>query len=204
MKPNNADRPAGGAGGSVAETVGKLLQDHSNLLVPAVFIVGIAMVYMLGLRAGPREASAEEQQNELRVESALTGLDRPTDDDRDAESVVRSFYTDTKRRQIPVEYLRRNVFSMSIQAGGDSEHQGHSDTGSDVTGGSSALHQALVRAKALRLQSVLLSEHDSRALISDTLVSEGQTIESWTVTEIRRRSVVLSWNGHNYVLELPQ
>lgn len=204
MKRNDTNKPAAGAGGSVAMMVGKLLSSHGNLLVPAVFVLGIAVVYMLGLRAGPREASADERQNELRVETALTRLDQVKTDDRDAKTVVQSFYTNTKRRQIPVESLSRNVFAPNRRPGDDSTADQHDRGTERGISGSSALHQALSRAKALKLQSVLSGQSDSRALISDTLVSEGQTIEGWTVSEIRRRSVVLTWEGHSYVLEMPQ
>lgn len=203
MKQNSHGKPATGAGGAVTVAVGKLLHDHGNLVVPAVFVMGIAIVYMLGMRAGPREASADEQQNELRVETALTRLDNVETDDRDAKTVVQSFYTDTKRRQIPADELQRNIFAAE-HTGRSDGRQGYDSDGGDSSGGSSALRDALSRARSLRLQSVLSGQNDSRALISDTLVSEGETIEGWTVSEIRRRSVVLTWNGRSYVLEMPQ
>ncbi|MFP3936892.1 MAG: hypothetical protein ACLFVW_01030 [Phycisphaerae bacterium] len=204
MKQNSQEKPATGAGGSLAVAAGKLLHDHGNLVVPAVFVMGIAVVYMLGMRAGPREASADEQQNELRVESALDRLDRVETDDRDAKTVVQSFYTNTKRRQIPAGNLSRNVFTTE-HAGLGEDPQSYSESdGGESSGGSSAQREALSRVKSLRLQSVLSGQSDSRALISDTLVSEGETIEGWTVSEIRRRSVILTWNDRSYVLQMPQ
>jgi hypothetical protein len=204
-KPKTGPRALSGAGGSMLAAADKLLTHHGNLLVPALFVAGIVAVYLLGLRVGPREASADEQQNEMRVETALVRLDQFADDGRDAETVVRSFYTDTSRRQIPLGDLARNGFVFDPRdATGESQPDHRNAISETRAGGSSALHQAVARAKRLKLQSVLSGRNGSKALISDNLLSEGQTIDGWTVSKINPRNVVLTWEGHQYVLEMPR
>ncbi len=208
MKPHKTDKQA---------SVGRLAfdADHLRMLVqralgrpralavPALFLVGIVIVYMLGLRAGPRQASADEQQNEMRVEAALVRLDTAeADDDRNAKEVVESFYTDTRRRQVPIDELVRNAFVFEPR-GREADEDGPL-SGTEYGSERSGLHQAVARAKTLNLQSVLKGSGSSRALISDTLVSQGETIAGWTVEEIRPRSVVLTWEEHRFVLEMPQ
>jgi hypothetical protein len=203
-KPTTGPKALSGTGGSMLSAADKLLTNHGNLLMPALFVLGVVGVYLLGLRAGPRQVSADEQQNELRVETALVRLDQFSENDEDAEAVVRSFYTDTRRRQIPIDQLARNGFVFDPRdATDDGRRTDRSAVDETNLGGSSALHRAVAKAKTLRLQSVLSGQNGSRALISDNLLSEGQTIEGWTVSEIRPRSVVLTWQGHQYVLEMP-
>ena len=53
----------------------------------------------------------------------------------------------------------------------------------------------------MRLQSILFGEQ-TVAVISNNLLTEGQQIDGWTVTQIRRRSVTLKWKDKTFVLEM--
>lgn len=209
MSRQNSTRPdaAGGSSGSPIFAAGsKLLSNHGNLLLPVLFVLGVLSVYLLGLGMGPRQASAGEQQDEMRVESALNRLDQFTaHEGEDARQVVQSFYTDTERRQVPIDRLTGNPYVFHVnEATEDRPDAGNYGGDRPHDGGAGALREAIRAAKRLNLQSVLTGPSGSKALISDNLLSEGQTVAGWTVSEIRPRSVVLTWKGHRFVLKLPQ
>jgi hypothetical protein len=59
----------------------------------------------------------------------------------------------------------------------------------------------LAAAKGLKLQSVL-SGRTPTAMISNNVLTVGQTISGWTVAEIHPRYVVLTWETHKFELRM--
>ena len=56
----------------------------------------------------------------------------------------------------------------------------------------------------LSLQSVVTGEHGTMAMISNNLLTVGQRIHGWTVSEIGPRHVVLAWKDRQHVLHMPR
>lgn len=180
-----------------------------NLLLIALFAAALGALYLLRLRATPAQASAEQLRVQSEVDAALTNLSNvrlaarePTDGAPDVADV---FYFEAEHRQIPLSELRGNPF-VFVAPSPKTYPLVPLKTGAQETNKEEAqqLSEALAAVKTLRLQSVLTGEHGATAMISNNLLTEGQKIRGWTVESIRSRQVVLIWQGHTYVLRMPE
>jgi hypothetical protein len=64
------------------------------------------------------------------------------------------------------------------------------------------LQRMTLVADGLHLESILLSDSGPTAVISGKLVTKGQMIEGWCVSEIHPKKVVLTWDGHILTLAI--
>jgi len=178
-----------------------------NWPLAALFAVGIACLYGMSLMKGPAAASAEQMQVQSSVEDALAKLNvaPSVDADKNTATIVETFYAQAKSRQISPSLLRSNPFLFraavrpapvptpapeSATAAKPAEPEGQAD--------------ALAAVKTLNLQSVIIRGESRVALISDNLLTEGQTIHGWTVKKIGPREVHLQWRDQDYILKMSE
>ncbi len=187
---------------------GKLRQlGGGNLVLVGLFIAGILCVYFLSIRKGPSEASAEQLNAEAKVDVALHHIREEAGDragrPSEAMAVVKTFYHETGARQIPVSKLNGNPFVFKPPGHEDSAATDTRESGSSGLD-SPAYVQSLGAVDRLRLQSILKGPNGAIAMISNNLLTVGQTIEGWKVVKIHPREVILSGNGRQYVLKMQQ
>jgi hypothetical protein len=175
----------------------------ANLLLAALFVAGIGGVYLLSLRQGPAEASAQERQTEVQVDTALARLSAGSVAQARAKTLVDAFYYQASQRQIPVEDLWGNPFQYTpprrpqpIEKPEDKAPKG------PAAGERPSGPDPLAEARKLSLQSVLRGTDGSKAMISNNLLAEGQMIRGWTVQSIEPRKVVLTREGKTYILKM--
>lgn len=181
-----------------------------NLVLVGLFAASIACVYLLSLRSTPAAASAEQRRIELHVESALSLLARPNPTDaeksRRAQAVLDAFYCQAAQRQIPLEKLSGNpfVFKPPGKVKLPAEAEPSVAPPDPENPRDEDLSEAIAAVGQLTLQSVLTGSSGATAMISNNILSEGQTIRGWTIISIRPREVLLKWNDQRYVLKMPQ
>lgn len=181
-----------------------------NALVIGLFLAGIAAVYLLSLRGGPAEASAEQRAAEQQVESALDQLGRlpsgSTPGSKRAMEVVNTFYYEASQRQIPPDQLRDNPFCFHapsrVETPAKTAPDPEPQTDPKVAAREKRLSEAMQAARSLQLQSILKGGDGAKALISNNLLSEGDLIQGWTIRKIESKQVLLDWKEHTYVLEM--
>jgi hypothetical protein len=188
---------------------------QGNMPLVVLFAAGIACVYLLSLRQGPARASAQQQADELRVESALIQLRVRADEAKtpagsaaamagSAAALVETFYYETKQRQIPPDQLAGNPFEFKPPKKESPKSVAALPTESEEPLGDATRYgDALTAVKQLRLQSVLSGPYGATAMISNNLLTEGQVICGWTVSKIQPQSVILTWKDQTYELKMP-
>ncbi len=191
------DPAAAGDGGSTKPSLSK-----ANLLLATLFLAGLGGVYLLSLRGGPAEASAEQQAVKMQVEAALTAISGAPKS-RKAREVVESFYRAAADRQIPLKDLSGNpfVYSPPPRLEPVKPEKPAPDQKSEEDPAARRLSEAMEKIRDVQLQSVLMGSTPT-AMISNNLLTEGQTLQGWTVAEIDTRRVVLTWQGHRHVLTM--
>jgi len=181
----------------------------SSFLPAGMFVAGLACVLLLAAQSGPAPASAQATQTETQVESTLSRLvssaqagKLPAGQD---EAIINTFYYEARHRQISVADLRSNPFVFTRIAGvsGASLLGAAPAASQAASDGALEYGQAVLAARGLTLQTILTGSGRSTAMISNNLLTEGQTICGWTVSEIRPREVVLVWKDKTHVLALP-
>jgi hypothetical protein len=181
---------------------------QGNMPLVVLFAAGIVCVYLLSLRQGPARASAQQQADEMRVESALVQLRVRADGTKtpagSAAAMVETFYYETRQRQIPPDQLVGNPFEFKLPRNESPKPVATPPTGSEEPlGDVTRFGDALAAVKQLRLQSVLSGPYGATAMISNNLLTEGQVICGWTVSKIQPQSVILMWKDQTYELKMP-
>jgi hypothetical protein len=177
---------------------------RNNLILACLFAAGLLGVYLLSLRGGPTQASAEQLQAEQQVDAALLAKSPSIKDSRSAKTIVDSFYEEARLRQIPIGSLKTNPFLQRVRLAAAIAPAATNPAESAIATVASMDQTAATDAvKQLKLQTIL-SGADGRALamISNNLISEGQTISGWTVIKINPKDVTLSWKDQKYTLQL--
>ncbi|MDY6914165.1 MAG: hypothetical protein SVT52_06905 [Planctomycetota bacterium] len=179
--------------------------NRNNLILVVLFAVGIGCVYLLSLRSGPAEASAWQQQAELDVQNAITAWSQADlDTPKTTEQLVKKFYYEAKQRQIPLSELNGNPFVFKLPVAACRPIGKPEPVEPKETIEQRKLSEALQAARRLKLQSVLTGSAGATAMISNNLLTKGQMIDGWTISEIRPQQVTLRWNEHMYVLKISQ
>jgi hypothetical protein len=181
--------------------------NRANLMLAVLFAAGIVGLWMLSLRNGPQQASAQQKSVEMKIDAALTQFGAITAGKSATETaaVVDTFYYEAKQRQVPADELEGNPF-VYVAPTSDSTPDATSSTPQPAarTEQAQTKAKALSAVKQLKLQSVLMGNGGVTAMISNNLLTKGQSIHGWTVTEITSRTVTLEWDDQQYVLEMPK
>lgn len=201
-RPEGAEQEALPVADSSAAAQLRRLVGGGNLFLAGLFAAGISGIYAMSLHNGPQKASAAQLQTELQVDAAVTGLNCPPVGSTDKD-VTEAFYLEARVRQVPISELTNNPFaytpssppvvefrSPAAQAAKPAKDAGRSE--------------AVKTVESLVLQSVLTGSRGSSAMISNNLLTEGQSICGWTVESIHPRQVVLRKDELRHVLELSQ
>jgi len=192
---------------------GRIPISRTNLVLAAMCVVGVGAVILVRRDVGPRKASAEQQQVELQVETAISQLDSiaPRNKDAKASALVNTVYYDTSQRQIPPWRLAGNPFVFTRpkprkKPPGKAPSNGTWPKAAVEEFSSEEEKRAMAMAEAerLSLQSILMGPRGPMAMISNNLLGRGQNIRGWTVTEVRPREVVLAWRDEKHVLSMPE
>jgi hypothetical protein len=180
----------------------KLARLHgANLILAGLFAAGLITVYLLSLRGGPEEDVGALTPQELRVSSALEKFGGPQEKTAKAKSIIKSFYFDSKQRQIPRGKLSGDPFEIPKPESEPSEEIVTKVVKPKVD---PAKASALEAVKKLKLQSILAGRGGQIAMIGDELVRKGETVSGWTVAEIGSTRVVLRWRDQQHVLYIQE
>ena len=184
----------------------------NNLVLAAMFVGGVAAVYILKLSVKPDTASATQRNAELKVDAAIAQMTSPKPKATGlttAQSVVDTLRNDAVDRQIPAWVVGKNpfIFKVPKKKPRDSTHENTKsglNTGSDID---LAKAEALSRVRGLELQTILIVA-EPIAMISGRSITKGRMVRGWTVASIEPTRVVLTWrsqdnkHGLKYVLAM--
>jgi len=195
------DRPSRGLGSVVNVLSG-------NILLVGMYAAGLGCLYFMSLMKGPDSASAEQIEVESTVDDALAKLNTMPmagSKDQRTAAIVDTFYYEAKHRQIPVSSLKTNPFVLRQPALSEPVAAVPLDqTKETPQHQASEVGEALAAAETLRLQSVLMGSRQTVAIISDNLLTQGQSISGWTVHKILPREVILRRKDQKFVLRMPE
>jgi len=200
--PDAAD--ANESGGRGPRTRSVLPAGGGNLLLAGLFAAGLGAVYLLSLRDGPATASAAQKQVDLKVTSALQAMEAaPAQPAKKASSLLKTFYNETRKRQIPLAQVAGNPFRFAPLSGASTPQTPKAqDKRPAVAAQQEGLARALRALDTLRLESVVMGGHGGMAMISRNMLSRGQSIEGWTIVQIQPRAVLLRWRDQTRWLHM--
>jgi len=185
-------------------------QKRANVVLAVLFIAGMAVIYFMSMQTDAVKDDPMNEAREVIVSDAVRQFQinpvsipgDPKQDDKPEKSPVemaREMITGVPDRQVPLKQLKDNPFILKRDRKAEKvKPKDVKPVG--VTPGVTALQ----RAEALVLQSIVISNDRSLAIISDRLLDVGQEIEGWRVEEIGNGQVTLKRKDLSYVLRVKQ
>ena len=185
-------------------------QKRANIVLAVLFMAGMALVYFMSMhdektKAGPLEIASETIVNhavkQFQDEPLSVTANTPKADEPDTSPVelAREMITGTVKRQVPLKELKSNPFVL-IPHKRAKPKQIEETKPVGLTPGVTALQ----KAEALQLQSIVIANDRSLAIISDRLLTVGQEIAGWHVQEIGNGQVILKRGNLTYLLTVKQ
>lgn len=185
-------------------------QKRANLVLAVLFMAGMGLVYFMAMRDGETAADPMQAASETIVDHAVKQFQgdpagvtgQPVSDDQSDASPVelaREMITGTSKRQVPLKDLKSNPFVLIPK-----KRTGPKRVESAGPSGPTPGMAALKKAATLRLQSIVVANDRSLAIISDRLLTVGQEVAGWRVHEIGNGQVILKRGDLSYTLRVKQ
>lgn len=182
----------------------------SNGVLAALFLAAGIGIYIFAIKRGPAQASAQQKQVELQVDSAILRLSQPTSgpsESTDTQQLIKNFYSEIAQRQVPLEKLKKNPFVFvpptSAPAAVTTRAAEDPPLNPVDVNEKAAYDKAMANLKKMTLQSVVMGKNGGTAIISNNLLTVGQQIEEFTIKSITPKSAVLTFQGKDYTLYMP-
>jgi hypothetical protein len=181
-------------------------QKRANLVLAVLFLAGMALVYFMSMHDETTKANPLETASETIVNHAVQQFQTdpgnilgPDEPDVSSVELAREMITGTAKRQVPLKELKGNPFVLAH--GKQTKPKPPKETKpAGLTPGATAVQ----RAEALQLQSIVIADNRSLAIISDRLLTVGHEIAGWRVHEIANGQVILKLGDLSYVLRKKQ
>lgn len=176
----------------------------------AMFVVLAAAgagTYFMYARTGPQSASAATDVKAQQViKQYMTERDRNVVAMqkmlRDTESVVQQFLSYPSVKQIPLANLSGNPFRLTEIAPVDPNAAPKVDDAREKKRREEERVAVLKAVNALQLQSVMHSDARKACMINNTLYTEGETVETFTIEKISPGSVVVRNGSYRFELRM--
>jgi len=178
-------------------------QNHvrkSTYLLMSIFAVGLISLIFMIKQSSPQKALADVEPAEAKVEvaiSKLTGIKAAMFERMD--QIVQKFYEFADFQQVKVNELVKDPFATDMflltSAGTGNEKTDLEDAAAILQ------RQVKLRAKEMKLRSIIKSDTRSCCMINDKIVYEGDLIKGFRVEKITQRTVMLVWeqSGHDNI-----
>lgn len=185
---------------------------RANIVLVGLFIAGAATVYGLTFRKTPSRASAEQQAVESEVEAAILRLANTTAQaglrtpGRVTHDLLKNFYEQITERQVRLDALPKNPFFFVCPEGQTMQPppkpRGGPRPAAPQDPAALTEEKVATELKTLTLQSVMMGGRadSGAAIISNNLLTVGQSIKCFTVKNITSDSVILECEGKEYTL----
>lgn len=197
-----------------AETAQKKEQDYltvatkekdvrrSTTILGVLFIIGLVCLGVMIKKSAPQAAVAETvNTEELQIETAiakLTGIKAEMFNRMD--EIVNKFYEFSDVLQVQVSELVKNPFQLETFIASlkkDSENDA-----SNINAEMILMEQIRLKARDMKLYSVMQSEKGVCCMIDNKILYEGENIEDFVVKKINTDSVLLDMEGVEITLKI--
>jgi hypothetical protein len=186
--------------------------NRSTAMMGLMFLGGLTWVFFASRQFTPVEMSEEDRKNQTYIDAGLQNMMKiSSGKEKHREKMrgmIRSIYFEAKNRQIPMDELKHNpfVFEPAVAKAPKPEPVKTRPVDTPKRKPEDDKPPEPVEQPppidGLRLQSVLLGNPAS-AMISGSMVNEGQTLQGWKIVKIEASRVVLQWKDRQYVLRMP-
>jgi hypothetical protein len=183
---------------------GKKRLNRGTIIFMASCLLCVGVFYLFHLRQKPKQATANQQEVEAKVNQALSKLVDEKEQEKsrkmfeDTEEMVQAFYEYPTKQQVALKELQRNPFSLTLT--NDEQATDEDDAKKRLE----KLRAELTKhVGTLTLQSVLRGPRGSQCLINGEVYSEGEKVnDTFVIKSISNESVVVVAQKIEFVLQM--
>ena len=172
----------------------------STTILGVLFIIGLICLGIMIKKSAPQAAvSKTVDAEELRLE---TDIQRVFDSRKDfiinMDEIVNKFYELSDIFQIGVNQLVKNPFQLETLIKSNVKDNGESDLNVEMI----IQKEIELKARELKLYSVMKSEKGVCCMVNNKILYEGENIDDFVVKKIDTDNVLLEMNGVEIKLKL--
>jgi hypothetical protein len=167
---------------------------RSTIVLVTLFAIGLAVLFVMIKKGGPRLMSAQTMDpQQAQIDALVSKLGGVrTEMSNKMDTIVKKFYEFTDVKQVSLDQLSKNPFIYDKIV-----------TKAPTANNKNKVHAR--KAGEFKLFSIMKDDADtskSCCMINDKLLSAGQTILEYTVKEIAAGYVVLEYGEDKIILKL--
>jgi len=174
--------------------------NRAGIILVGICVVAVAAVYLFGTKQRPQEASSEQLAAAAQIDIALTRLvgaskkGKGANPLKNTEQMVQAFYEYPGKKQVLLDDLKKNPFSMLASGGAKvDEKQNQEKLEMDLKN----------KISKMKLQSVVTMTSGNKCLIDGEIYGQGQLIDDcYKIESINVDTVELSSKDFKFVLEM--
>jgi hypothetical protein len=181
--------------------------NRSTIVTFVVLVIGVASVWFMYQRTGPKSAEASTNSKESvdakkTINTFLSGGDASIKLMetmlRSTQKVVEQFLSYPSMTQVPLSELRTNPFRIREIVPRSGDDGAYADRRRREEERLAALHAV----EGMRLQSIMYSESRKGCMINGGLYVEGQKVEDFIIEKINPSSVVVKSGPYRFELTM--
>ncbi len=168
---------------------------QSTIVMMVLFLLGGACVWFMIKKTTPAAVNAALSPEETRLEQAIASINNTTQTQNKMQDILDKFYKFSEFEQISVSELKKNPFAKN----------------SDIQSVDSLMSENMDSKRGttyiqnLKLWSVIDSNGRKSCMIGDKILTEGDSILNYQVSQIDQKSVELVSNdGASIVLKITE
>ncbi len=194
---------------------GSRLMNKGTMLIVAIMLIAAGALYAMRMSQGDGKQSEEVRKSEAKVEQLMTQLKSAQALGgnhnlakgsieallNDSEFIIAQLDVDPSRRQVPVEFTKKNPFHLFIERPVDAPVV-KVEPNAEEKRLAERMKKLEGDISRMKIQSILPNGRRPVAIIDNKIVQVGDAVGSFKVKEIQKLAVVLEADGKEFTLSI--
>lgn len=221
-EPSQIPLMTGGIGSAAAGDIdyqsmseGSKIFNKSTMLILAVLLIAAGALYAMRLSQGDNKQSEEARKSEAKIEQIMTQLKsaEAMGGDHslakssiealmnDAAFIISQLDVDPSKRQVPVEFTKKNPFFIFVDRAADAPTP-KIEPDLEAQKQAELIKRLETELSRFRIQSIIPTGPRPVAIIDNKIVQLGETVGSFKIKEIQKLAVVLTAEDRDFILSI--
>lgn len=194
---------------------GSKLFSKGTMLIVAIMLIAAGALYAMRMSQGDGKQSEEVRKSEAKVEQLMTQLKSAQALGgnhnmakgsieallNDSEFIIAQLDVDPTKRQVPVEFTKKNPFHLFIERPVDAP-SAKVEPNAEEKRLAELMKKLDGEISRMKIQSILPNGRKPVAIIDNKIVQVGEAVGSFKVKEIQKLAVILEAEGKEFTLSI--
>ncbi len=194
---------------------GSKLFNKGTMLVVAIMLIAAGALYAMRVSQGDGKQSEEVRKSEAKVEQLMTQLKSAQALGgnhhlakgsieallNDSEFIIAQLDVDPSKRQVPVEFTKKNPFYLFMERPIDAAPV-KVEPNAEEKRLAELMKKLETEISRMKIQSILPNGRKPVAIIDNKIVQVGEAVGNFRVKEIQKLAVILEADGKEFSLSI--